>query len=198
LGTTVESFKTACQQSYGATTESTVKVIPDTEITREALVAFYEKHNPEKVKNVDAILKNGETVEPRQAVYQEKYGAAPDSTVIPRAEVGGSTTVTDEAVKEAVTAPYSRDCAQAAMLAAKSQDRWSYLGYVAHFFAIAVVAMTWSGQVYYFHIASAVLVLLLMLLLLGYLLGYRNVSARTWIWWGMSSGTCSTSSVCSV
>jgi vacuolar-type H+-ATPase subunit I/STV1 len=64
------------------------------------------------------------------------------------------------------------------MVAAKSQDRWSYLGYVAHSLAIAVVAMTWTGQIEYFHLASAVLVLLLGYMLLGYLRGFREVSAN--------------------
>jgi hypothetical protein len=128
--------------------EALLDKVFDTEITRETLVAFYEKHDPEQVEEVDEILKDM-SVEQIKAFCQNMYGAAPESTVIPRAEGGGSTAATDttedatKQTKEAATAPYWHDYARAAMVAAKSPFQWDDL--VANILTLVVVGMAWSG-----------------------------------------------------
>jgi hypothetical protein len=108
--------------------EALLDKVFDTEITRETLVAFYEKHDPEQVKNVDGVLTNC-TVEELKAKCQEEFETAPESTVVPRAEGGGSTAATGakegatKEAKKAATARYSHDYPRAATVAAKSQDR---------------------------------------------------------------------------
>jgi hypothetical protein len=94
--------------------EALLDKVFDTEITRETMVAFYEKHDPYQVNKVDMWLEN-RTVELNKADCQKQYGAAPESTVIPRVEGGGSTAATDakedatKEAKEAATAPHLRD-----------------------------------------------------------------------------------------
>jgi ankyrin repeat protein len=165
--------------------EALLDKVFDTEITRETLVAFYEKHDPENepenkcyLNNVDYYLEQMSTkyatVAQIKVIFQEKYGAAPESTVIPRAEGGGNTVATDEKeAEEAAAAPHLRDCARAAMEAANGQFQWDDL--VANTLTLVVVGMAWSGTTLNLNLVCAMTVFALFVRLSDLLAGVPSV-----------------------